>query len=389
MINRIDPVTTRRAAADWLARGKPERALSSVLLALRGDPRDVQTWIALGIVYRALARWDEAVNAFSQALRLSPDDPTASTYLGMILLGLGRFREGWAAYRARWGVSNWPDRMRYPAGTLWDGVPRAGLRLLLWCEQGFGDAIQFARYAPWLQSLGMAVTLEAPIELRPLFAQSWPQLGNSSESGRFDAHLPIMDLPAAWRGGPLLALPQASPYLRLDTQPRLAASDRMRVGIVWAGRPSHPDDRLRSIPVSLLQSLISTARVDWIALQKDAAVWPDGVVRSLAPDADFLETARVIARLDLVVTVDTAVAHLAGALGKPVWVMLPFVPDWRWMLEREDSPWYPTMRLFRQTDSRDWSEVLARVATALRRLQPVPGDPPAVPETHDAPIRSF
>lgn len=343
------------------------RLLALVARQLRHGCARPPLWIAAGVLHRALGQWDHAADAFLKALQLSPGNRQARAYLGMIRLTQGRFAEGWRDYRSRWGGMQWTDRMRHPPASLWDGSMHPRLRLLLWCEQGYGDALQFVRYVPWLRSLGLHVALEAPAPLLPLFAANWPGLPlfpQGQVQGRFDAHLPLMDLPAVWRG-PLLAQPQGVPYLR--AAPARPETGMPQVGIAWAGRPTHPDDAIRSMAPDLLEPLWACPGVAWIGLQKDTTDLPAAVRDGVAQVNDFLRLAELVAGIDLVITVDTAVAHLAGALGKPVWLMLPYVPDWRWMLEHENTPWYPTMRLFRQGRRNDWQGVVHRVAAALHQ----------------------
>lgn len=326
--------------------------------------------LAYGVVQRARGRLDLAAAAFQQVLRNRPDDPTAHTYLGMVRLMQGRMAEGWAAYRARWSVPGWPSRMLYPAEHLWDGRLCPGLRLLLWCEQGYGDALQFARFVPWLAAQGIAVTLQCPAPLRRLFAANWPSLPLLDEADgqihAFDAHLPVMDLPAVWRG-PLPGLPMGVPYLRAPPPEGPVNPGRRRIGVAWTGRPTHPDQHWRCVAPEVFERVLSLEGVDWLGLQPDETRLPRGLAGNLPTGVDFWDTARLVAGLDLVLTVDTAVAHLAGAMGKPVWVLLPFAPDWRWGLHGGATPWYPTLRLFRQAKPGDWPSVLDDVAARLTR----------------------
>lgn len=324
--------------------------------------------LAYGVVLRAMGRPEQAALAFQRVLRDQPGNPRAMTYLGMIRLLQGRMAEGWAAYRARWDNPDWPSRMMFPREHLWDGKPRPGLRLLLWSEQGYGDAIQFSRFVPWLAAQGVALTFLCPPPLQRLFAANWKQLSiiSAFEPGihEFDVHLPLMDLPAVWQG-PLPAVPVGMPYLAVEAGSRVA-SGKPRIGVAWGGRPTHPEDYTRSIPARLFDKLLAThPEVDWVGLQHGASEIPPSLAGNMAATADFLDLAGVVAGLDMVITVDTALAHLAGAMGKPVWVMLARVPDWRWGMTGEHTGWYPTMRLFRQEVPCDWDTVLDSVGRNL------------------------
>lgn len=231
-------------------------------------------------------------------------------------------------------------------------------------------ALQFARFVPWLAAQGLAVSLQCPAPLRRLFAANWPQIPLLEEGGgqvhAFDAHLPLMDLPAVWRG-PLPGLPMGVPYLRVPPPDDRAARPRRRIGVAWAGRPTHPDNHWRSIDPEVFERVLGLDGVDWMGLQPGEARLPRGLAGNLPTGVDFWDTARLVAGLDWVLTVDTAVAHLAGAMGKPTWVLLPYAPDWRWGLSGEATPWYPTLRLFRQPRPGDWPAVLAGVSARLAR----------------------
>lgn len=374
-----------------LAGGDTRQAVEIMQAAVRIAPENAAVCAGLGVALRFAGQLEEAANAFSRALQLQPERADAQVYLGMIRLAQGRQQEGWPLYRARWRDANWTAKLRYPESALWEGRVTSGLRLLLWGEQGFGDTIQFSRYVPWLQrelsSRGASLALEVPVPLLALLRQSWPavEIFSIGETrGRFDAHLPLMDLPSrcgnAVGAGALPYQPMALPYLaalpdplaaQRGASPIPAGNDRapLRVGIAWRGRASHPDDRWRSIRASELQTLFAVPGIRWVSLQKgDADGHPVWLPEDLAQCADFADTARIVASLDLVISIDSAVAHLAGALNKRVWLLLPKVADWRWQLAGEDTPWYPDMRLFRQAADEDWPQVATRVAAQLTSL---------------------
>jgi len=381
-----------KLAQNHLAAGQGSQALQSMRATSLDFPDSALASTALGVVYRFNGDLLEAESAFLKALALEPGKADAQVYLGMIRLAQGQQKQGWQLYQARWRNSNWIEKLRYPRETLWQGRVQPGLRLLLWGEQGFGDIIQFARYAPWLLRLLVAnkahLTLEVPRPLYRLFCASWPFMDivcNGQAQGRFDAHLPLMNLPNCWGhqvgDGGLPYLPLPGPYLsalpRTFAPPRAIATLRrtppcqlLRVGIAWQGRSTHPDDCFRSIAVEKLQALFDVPGVCWVSLQKDAVPHPEWLVDSLSECEDFSDTARVVNSLDLVISIDSAVAHLAAALGRPVWLLLPEVADWRWGLQGKSTPWYPTMRLFRQAKMQGWSALAAQVALALtKRIQ--------------------
>jgi hypothetical protein len=257
-----------------------------------------------------------------------------------------------------------------------DGSDLTGRRLLLWAEQGLGDTIQFVRYATQFARQGARLVLECAPQLERLM-QSLSGIDSvvtrETSPGEFDVHLPLLSVPRLF-GTTTHSIPAAVPYLapaaadRERWRAELGGGEGLRVGLVWAGSPTHADDRNRSIAPELLEPLLELPGVRWFSLQIGARAdhAPRGPLTDLAPRlVDFAETAAVIANLDLVLSVDTAVAHLAGAVGAPVWTLLPYVPDWRWMLDRDDSPWYPTMRLFRQQHRGEWQPVIERVAAEL------------------------
>jgi hypothetical protein len=383
----VDAILAR--ARTHLGQGDSAQAVHLLTHALARHTQDASLWTALGVALRFEARLEVAASAFAKALALEPGQAEAQVYLGMIRLAQGRQAEGWPLYQARWRARGWPERMRYPPGVLWQGRVSAGTRLLLWAEQGLGDTLQFARYAPWLQqqlhAQGASLVLEVPRPLQALLQQSWPALEIAAMGqvrGRFDVHLPLMDLPNRWGGtGPprLPYQPGATPYLSLAGGDTVAApgtpcptalahgSTRatLKVGLAWQGRPSHPDDALRSLPAAAFAPLFEMPGLAWTSLQKDAREHPAWLPQTMAASQDFLDTARVVQGLDVVISIDSAIAHLAGAMGKPVCVLLPPVPDWRWGLSAERTPWYPSMRLFRRGAQEGWNDVMRRIGACL------------------------
>lgn len=327
---------------------------------------------SLGFLLTCQGALPGAIASCQRAMDLQPDLAAAHWNQGIALLLAGQMEEGWAQYE--WRKHQFPAAFHTPPGLEWDGAPLEGRTLLVMAEQGFGDTIQLCRYLPPLVAGGAHVLLECPTPLMPLLA-CLP--GVSLISARkprpaYDVWVDQMSLPRLL-GTTLGTIPSTDAYLRADPK-RMAGwaglPDGVRIGVVWAGNPAHSNDRQRSIPVQALMPLLSAATGAFVSLQAGAAAADGPSVLAIADNSaelkDFADTAALIAHLDLVITVDTAVAHLAGALGIPVWVRLPHAPDWRWMLHRKDSPWYPSMRLFRQDQPGHWSGVVDQVATALK-----------------------
>lgn len=381
------------AARACLARGDGAQAVAVLQDAVPDAPDNPALLTGLGVALRFAGQFEPAADAFARALERSPNQADAQVYLGMIRLAQDRQQEGWRLYQSRWRNTHWTEKLRYPEATRWDGRVSHGLRLLLWAEQGFGDCIQFARYAPWLLRLlrqhGGSLVLEVPAPLLRLLQASWPFLDIVSSHevrGRFDAHLPLMDLPHCCGGmvgpGGLPYEPMPLPYL--SALPDLRTGQRgvlrvpapdgrvLRVGLAWQGRPSHPDDRWRSVQLQQLAALFDVPGIRWVNLQKDGAARLPWMQDDLVLCGDFSDTARIVSDLDLVISIDSAIAHLAGALGKPVWLLLPKIADWRWLLAGERTPWYPSMRLFRQGADEDWPALAERVAVAIQEVRVPP-----------------
>jgi hypothetical protein len=294
----------------------------------------------------------------------------------------GEFAAGWALYEWRWKSQVLKqDAARRPSEPLWLGdAPVAGKTILVHPEQGFGDFIQFCRYVPQLEAMGARVILEVHAALMPVVA-TLATTATLVTKGRdalppFDLHCPVLSLPHAFATTPE-TVPSTVPYLAADAEKIAAWESRLgekivpRIGLAWSGSPTHTNDHARSIPLALLEPLLALP-IEFHSLQKEFRAADQAVLQGLAmlhthaaQLADFSDTAALVATLDLVITVDTSVAHLAGAMGRPVWLLLPQIPDYRWMLERSDTPWYPTMRLFRQHKRGDWAGVIAEVAVAL------------------------
>ena len=341
-----------------------ENAIAGFQRLLQENPRDAQAHTDLGNVYRELGRHREAIASYGRAIDCNPELAEAHFARSFELLTCGEYEEGWREYEWRWRVKALNAPMRAFPEPVWDGRPLSGGTILLHAEQGFGDTLLAARYVPLVAERCKAVVLECQPQLRRL-------LGGTEALPRFDAHLPLMSLPRVF-GTRFETIPWTGPYIRPSTNAPLS-SPGPNIGLVWAGEPRQGDDRKRSVTLQMLAPLGETPGATFYSLQKGAgaaqAASPPAGMRfvDLAPRIrDFADTAAFIAQLDLVVTVDTSVANLAGAMGAPTWVLLSTVPDWRYHLEGETTPWYPTMRLFRQASDGDWPGVVARVAQALR-----------------------
>lgn len=337
---------------------------------------------ALGVVMKEQGGAREAIPCFSRALVCQPGQPDALFARGESLLQIGQWAEGWAGYRHRFAIPylNFKPR-RYPQ-PLWRGEPGQGRTLLLWSEQGYGDTIQFSRFAPFLARAGWNVVLEVPPPLKTLLS-ALPDvtvIANDEPAPPFDQHFPLLDLPGAF--GVTQESLSAAAYLGPAPEATLAWSRRLeglsgrKVGIVWRGRTDNVRERWRGTSAEFFSKFVGKNGLSIVSLQKDAR--PEelaalGVpVLNAAPDlADFADTAACIANLDLVITTDTAVCHLAGALGVPTWILLDAGADWRWLGGRRDSPWYGSVRLFRQTGPGEWDGVAEQVGRVLNETMPI------------------
>lgn len=357
--------------------GERDLAEDSFRRAIGLDPNHVKAHSNLGVALTARCLLEEAIHHFETATDLSPDHALAHWNNAIALLLSGDFETGWREYEWRLQrPGSTPTEFSKPR---WTGDALAGRTILIHAEQGLGDAIQFCRYASTLVESGRVLLAVQP-SLKRLMASLQGVAGilvDQDPLPAFDVHCPLLSLPGLFETR-LETIPADVPYLAAQPaavqafSDRLGPGDHLNVGLVWAGNPRLQNDLNRSIPLERFRSLVEVPGARFVSLQKDKRAGDQellaslGGIADLAPHLeDFADTAAAIEALDLVISVDTSVAHLAGALGKPVWLLLPFAPDWRWMLHREDSPWYPSMRLFRQTQARSWPEVLAAVAEAL------------------------
>ncbi len=354
-------------------------ALASYDRALALEPGFAGAHHNRGVTLQELKRYDDALASYERASALRPDFVEAHWNESLVRLQLGDFHGGWRKYEQGWktGLRGEPRGFAQPR---WTGAePLAGRTLLLHVEQGFGDTIQFVRYAPLAAAAGARVILEAYPLLTTLLSEVEgvnAVVSRGEPLPAFDLHCPLLSLPLAF-GTELDTIPARVPYLTAPPArlarwgARLPRAGGLRVGLAWSGRET-PDPN-RSVALAQLAPLFDLPGIHFVSLQKDVRDSDEAALRGrpellhLGPDlADFADTAAVIEQLDLVISIDTAVAHLAGALGKPVWILLPFSSDWRWLLDRDDSPWYPTARLFRQDETRAWDTVIARVRAALK-----------------------
>ncbi len=353
-------------------------ALADYERALALKPDFADALVNRGNALHHLGREQEAIASFDRAIALSPELAEAHWNKGLTCLAFGDFERGLQGYEWRWKRDS-ELKPRDFAQPQWRGEDLQGRTILLHAEQGFGDTIQFIRYLPMVIAKGGRVVLEIPDDLKPLLGRidgvtAIVRRGDALPP--FDLHCPLMSLAGAF-GTTLDTIPAPVPYLhapaeRLDHwRARLAGAKAPRVGLVWSGKPTHKNDRNRSIPLALLAPLLHMPGITFVSLQKEyrdadlAVLAKMPLLRLDHALADFADTAAAIAALDLVIAVDTAAAHLAGSLGKPLWLLLPAIGDWRWLTERADSPWYPSARLFRQPRIGDWSGAIADVTREL------------------------
>lgn len=355
----------------YRAQGKLEEAEGQFRRALETSPNSVSTLTNLGFAHFSQCRLREARECYERALVLDPKYPEAQWNHALLELVEGNFTAGWREYEARHRKREIAPRAF--AKPYWRGERLHGTRILLHAEQGLGDTLQFLRYVPLVAAAGGSVVLDVPRAALRL-AATVPGVTELIATGDvlplFDWHCPLMSLPLAF-GTTEDTIPREVPYLRVPEEAREAGAaverkkDCLHVGLVWSGNPRHSEDQFRSLRPELLAPLLDRSGFRFFSLQIGAVQVPKEVVDLQSAIHDLADTAALIGALDLVITVDTAVAHLAGALGKQAWVLLPFAPDWRWRMERSDSAWYPTLRLFRQPRLRDWESVIGQVCGEL------------------------
>ncbi|HEY4404334.1 MAG TPA: tetratricopeptide repeat protein [Xanthobacteraceae bacterium] len=365
---------------------RPGEAIASYDAGLRLAPTHARLLTNKAVALRRLDRPHEALLGLNRALVGSPDFAEARFVESLVKLTLGDFAAGWSAYESRWATAAFAPHRRNFIRPLWLGDrPLAGKTILLYAEQGYGDTIQFVRYAPLVVALGARVILEVQPELSRLMAafEDIHVIPHGQPLPAFDLQCPLMSLPLAF-GTQLSTIPAVVPYIvppaedgatlsRIDELARLSRHKPL-VGLVWAGDRFHKNDANRSMRLTTLRPLLDLPHLQFVSLQQEISGEDAQVLRSHpglsagGPFRDFAETAAAIARLDAVIAVDTAVAHLAGAMGKPLFLLLPFGADFRWLRERTDSPWYPSARLFRQHAFDDWGRVVDSLRQELMQV---------------------
>ena len=380
------PVTYNYLGIARANQGRLEEAVASFRKALVLKPDYAEVHNKLGNTLLGLGRLDEAVASFRRSLALRPDYAEAHGGLGLALLTQGDMAAGWTEYEWRWKTSQMIMVQRRFTQPRWRGHEAAGRTLLIHAEQGFGDTLQFCRYAELAAACGFRVVMEVDAPLvRLLRDLSGVDLvvACGEQLPNFDLHCPMLSMPLAL-GTTMATIPSGTAYINPDTaqvaewRTRIGAMENqgLRIGLVWAGNPRRQSaaltvlDRRRSVAPDRLAPLFEVPGLHFFSLQKDGPPAPaDFEMTDVMHEMDdFADTAALIANLDLVITVDTAVTHLAAAIGKPVWLLNRFDTCWRWMRERRDSPWYPTLRLYRQPRLGDWDAVLAEVAGDLRNV---------------------
>ena len=378
-----NPYIQNNLGRDLTELGRSEEALPWFDSALQARPDFVEALNNKGFALNLLHRFAEAFAVYGRAKQIDPDNAQATWDLALLNLLLGNFAAGWSGREARFRLPSlsapYPKFQQPP----WLGEGDiAGKTMLLYADEGLGDSIQFARYFPLLAARGARVVLAVDEAVRPLLSGISGVAECVSKSvalPAFDLHCPISSLPLAF-ATTLETIPDGTGYLppppadRVQAwADRLGRRDRLRVGLVWSGNPRHMNDRNRSIPLKTLTKVLDIDAA-FISLQKEpqpedrATLAATAILDLTAELTNFVETAALVSCLDLVITVDTSVAHLAAALGRPTWILLPFTPDYRWLLDRDDSPWYPTARLFRQTEACDYASVVDRVRAELAAL---------------------
>jgi tetratricopeptide (TPR) repeat protein len=372
--------------------GRYAEAVAANDRAIAAAPQHIGAWLNRGKALAQLRRMDEAIKSYGEVLALRKDHADTHFNQALALLTIGDYRRGFTEYEWRWRRTGMPPQ-KSRGRPLWlDEYPLAGKTILLHAEQGLGDTIQFARYVPLIAARGASVVLEVQPELKSLLSRlegAAAVMARGEALPPFDVHCPLGSLPLAMKTELQTVLASTS-YLSADEvhlnkwSARLQQIPRPRVAVAWSGNPAHDNDRNRSLPFGALAPLFpppnppplaGEGRVgapSFISIQRDLRSEDAARLAAESPFThiggeldDFSDTAAVLALCDLIISVDTAPVHLAGAMGRPVWVLVPFAPDWRWTREGETTPWYPTARLFRQDSPGDWNAVIARVAAAL------------------------
>jgi tetratricopeptide (TPR) repeat protein len=374
-------------AAAFAQLGQAEEVLEFFDAQVAKAPQDVAAITSRSFALFLMGRYAEARQGYEHAIALNPGHARANFHLGVFNLLHGRFSDGWNGYESRWDDRTTGLTRRSFEAPLWDGsTSLEGRTLLVHAEQGLGDTLQFCRYLAPIAPRAGRVVFEVQRPLAGLVRRNLGRLCEVVAFGqtlpRFDAHIPLMSLPRAV-GTSVETIPAPVPYLNPDPvriarwAEELPRCEGLRIGIAWSGNPGHGNDRQRSMPLTQFErAFAKIPSASQIVVMQTAVRETDRQALMNRGDivflgervADFDDSAALAALCDVVISVDTSAAHLAGAIGRPVWVLLPFVPDWRWLLERDDSPWYPSARLFRQPRRADWDSVIERVADELAAL---------------------
>ncbi|MBF0454290.1 MAG: glycosyltransferase family protein [Magnetococcales bacterium] len=384
-LNPSDPEPYFHLGDQLIDEGRPQEAIEWLTKAAQQEPDFLEAWNNLGLCHKALKQLEPARECFQKAIQLDPDHTDPHINLSMTLLIMGDYFHGWQEYDWRFKRPDSPLYRPPPPGVpLWQGEPLKGKRLLILSEQGFGDTVQFIRYLSVLKKQGAILSLLTPRPLAPLLQEmdALDQVDTQSRPEEaYDYYCPLLTLPKLLKTT-LPSIPQTVPYLQAEAsriqqwQKRLPPA-ALRVGLIWEGKPLFKNDPLRRRSTTLKAlAPLAQSRTDtlFVSLQKGdpagQADDPPQGMRVLNPDSeinDFADTAAIMANLDLIISIDTATAHLAGALGCHTWVLLPFSPDWRWGLDQDNTPWYPQARLFRQSQPNQWKEPIAQMAEQLRK----------------------
>jgi tetratricopeptide (TPR) repeat protein len=378
------PLYLRNICEVYRTLGRLDEALASATRAVELSPSDPLCLHNLAIIHYERLEIEQSIACAEQALLMNPALPGAHFELADALLLIGEWARGWEEYEWRFRIAGAAPLMPKTDKSQWDGALFDDATLLLIADQGFGDVIQFCRYIPWVAERCPNIVVACAPEVASLLRQLHPGLRSFvkwDECPPFHAFAALSGLPRL-HGTRVNSVPATIPYLKADPirvanwrerLDRLASPTYRRVGIVWAGRPTHNNDRRRSASLAAFAPIAALPRVALVSLQKGSSADQAGKYFGRAPlinigaeIQDYDDTMALLECLDVVVTVDTSVGHLTAAMGKPAWLLLATAPDWRWLLQREDSPWYPTVRLFRQTVAGQWSDTIARVAMALR-----------------------
>jgi tetratricopeptide (TPR) repeat protein len=378
------PLYLRNICEVYRTLARLDDAIATAKRATALSPADPLCLHNQAIIHYHRLELQEALDCGTRALRIEPSLPGAHFVRAEALLLRGDWAEGWEEYEWRFRIGGAAPLMPPTDKPQWDGQPNAERTLLLVADQGFGDVIQFSRYIPWVRERCPNIAIGCSVEVMPLLRQIIPEaklFARWPECPDYFAYEALSGLPRHAKTRPD-SVPAPIPYLHADPARVAHWKERLdglvpagfrRIGVIWAGRPTHNNDRNRTALLTDLAQIGNVPGVALLALQKGPKTGQAGGWYGRAPlinlgaeIQDYDDTMAILANIERLVTVDTSVAHLAGAMGTPVWIMLPFAPDWRWLLKREDTPWYPSVRLFRQSSPRRWDDVLQRVACELR-----------------------